>query len=63
MTNITKLAHAFCAAAAAEAERKFFSQDFYEEAREGKKPWPDQRPATVKADRDAALAAQQGGSA
>lgn len=30
---------------AADAERAFFAQDFYEEAREGKKPWPAQEPA------------------
>ena len=35
------------AQAAANAERAFFAQDFYEEAREGKKPWPVQQPAAV----------------
>ena len=41
------LAQQPAAEAEAEAERKFFAQDFYEEAREGKVAWPDQQPAAV----------------
>ncbi|ADV26977.1 CheA signal transduction histidine kinase (STHK) [Pseudoxanthomonas suwonensis 11-1] len=37
---VAALAQQPAAAAAANAERAFFAQDFYEEAREGKKPWP-----------------------